>query len=378
MIQNSFLARADALLRSRDELLRGGTSPRQITDQLGTGSLVRLRRGWYADRAALEAVPPEVQHLASMLTAQRTSRTKTVFGHRSAATAHGLPVWSPWLHRVGHPELQNARPPAPGSRAVPTPGLPKTSPSELQVTDHLVPLGFRASRSPYARYRQAELPPDDVTEVAGFSVTSPERTLFDLARDEPFPVALACADQYLRHTLRAGPHVDMGRWWDWQALFAKRLDRAPRVPGITFARALLALADPRSDSPLESVSRLRLVQLGIDVEPQFAVRSERGGTYYTDFWFTDSPFFGECDGKAKYTDSSLHGGRRVDEIVYREKRREDWIVGSTRRRCVRWGAADVMTTEAFARRLRTFGVPVPGTPSHRLRPETAAVLRRLR
>ena len=352
-------ASLDALLYSTHELHRLGLTARSIAERTADGELTRLRRGWYAETAALNTVSPPTRQLAAMRAAHQATPSGVLFGHRSAATAHDLPVWSDWLRATGG-------------------GAPLPSLEKQLITEQLVPPGFRAARSTFVRYRQGTVPDTDRCTVAGVPVTSVDRTLFDLARSEPFEVALACADQHLRRTFRAGPHVDIARWRDWQAMFRKRITQAAGVPGIRRVRALAALADPRADSPLESVSRLRLTQLGIDVEPQFAVRGERGGTYYTDFWFIDAPFFGECDGKHKYTDPALRGARSAEEVVVREKRRHDWITGSTGRRGVRWGAADAMSAATLSARLAAFGVPVPGTPSERTDPATATLLRRLR
>lgn len=359
------VSRAEALLIDADELARRGISSRGIADRVASGELTRVRRGWYAETAVLTASPPHVQQLASMLAAQREARRAVLFGHRSAATAHGLPVWSAWLRTT---ERRGARVPRTGSAR---------SLRQVLSTDQIVSPGFRASRTPNVRYHQSVIPDSDRVEIAGFPVTSSDRTLFDIARSEPFSVALACADQYLRDAFRAGPHVDEERWRDWRAAFSERIEGATGVPGIRRVRALAALADPRADSPLESVSRLRLTQLGIDVEPQYAVASERATTYFIDFWFLDAPFFGECDGKSKYTNAGLRDGRSAEDVLYREKRRQDWIAGTTGRRAVRWGAADVVTTSALRRRLTAFGVPVPGRPSRRIDPATAAVLRGL-
>lgn len=357
--------RADALLIATHELARLGVGARSIADRLSAGGLTRVRRGWYAETAALTASPPHVQQLAAMLAAQHEARCAVLFGHRSAATAHGLPVWSAWLRTTERGGTH-------------TPHAESTwSLRQALTTDQVVSPGFRASRTPNVRYHQSAVPDSDRVEIAGFPVTSADRTLFDIARSEPFSVALACADKYLRDVFRVGPYVDEARWREWQAAFSERIAGAAGVPGIRRVRALAALADPRADSPLESVSRLRLTQLGIDAEPQYAVASERGSTYFLDFWFLDAPFFGECDGKSKYTDAGLRNGRSAEEVVYREKRRQDWIVGTTGRRAVRWGAADVITPSALRKRLTAFGVPVPGRPSPRVDPATAAVLRGL-
>lgn len=224
------------------------------------------------------------------------------------------------------------------------------------------------------RYRQGHVTHSDTAGFSGLQVTTAERTLFDLTQTEPFEVALACADQHLRATARTGTVVDSEAMQGWRDRTLARIGGKQSSAWSTRARALVALADPRADSPLESISRLRFLQLGIDVELQYPVRSERGGIYLLDFWLLNAPYFGECDGKHKYTDPGLRGGRSPEEVVYQEKRRHDWVSGSTGRRGLRWGAPDVMTVAAFAKRLRAFGVAIPGAPSQRYGPEVAALL----
>ena len=356
-------------LASTSDLRQRGHSKRSIAAEVEAGDLVRIRTGWYANGSAWEGVAPQTRHLAAIRAAHlasiaRTStgtstgagtRTSTstntntgpVFSHRSAATLHGLPVWSKWLAKVF---------PDPRRQAAPD---PKTV-HVVHATRHGRP------REWLVRHRSTLSPPDRCTAVikphGELECTSATRTIIDLARTEPFGIALACTDAYLRREFRVRRRVDLASWHRWRERLLAQLHEAPRQRGAVAIRCLTLLADPRSDSVLETVSRLRFIQLGIDVELQTCIPSENGGELYLDFLLVGHNIFGECDGKIKYTDESLRGKLSPEEVVYAEKRRHDWITGSTGMRGIRWGASDVETLEKFRTRLRSFGIEPPRRP----------------
>lgn len=118
---------------------------------------------------------------------------------------------------------------------------------------------------------------------------------------------------------------------------------------------------------LESVSHLQLRRLGFDVALQVAVPARVRGHYFVDFELLGLGVFAECDGKSKYTDTVLRGGLSAEEVMYREKRREEWIASTTGKRVVRWGYADVATPMTLAQLLESYGVPIPNPPSDRPR-----------
>ncbi|MCW2288238.1 hypothetical protein [Leucobacter luti] len=353
------IRRATQLLLHVDGLAQRGITRREIDSAVSASRLVRVRPGWYVEASQWQSGRSEQKHLLAILAAQQSTLRRPILSHRSAATLHGLPVWSRWMTRTA--ALPQGRADLADERSV-----------DLTVG----PSEYNAGSSATARHRAA-LPSADTTQIAGLRLTSGERTVFDLARSEPFPVALACADAYLRGTIRVGRLVDRASWNAWREQLVSRADAMPRGRGMAAVRALAVLADPRSDSPLESVSRLRALQLGLTPELQVAVPNERGGSYYLDLLFRELGVFGECDGKAKYTDPALRNGRSADEVVYSEKRRHDWIEGSQGWRGVRWGAPEVSTAASFARHLRAQRVRVPGRPSLVLGPGIARFLRQL-
>lgn len=362
MSVRSALAEVAPLVLDRAGLVRAGVSERSIPEAVRSGVLRRLRAGWYIDAVAWNRASDRTRHLAATLAASRAhTRERTgsahagpgqLLSHRSAATLHGLPVWSRWIRA----------------------GSPIADPALVHET---VPPGSRNGSAASTKRHRSPIGGAEVARVEGFRCTALQRTVFDLARTEPFAVALACADESLRRTARNGYRVDHEGWDAWRRALLERAAQLPRGRGVRAVRALAALAHPLADSPLESVSRLRLLQLGIDAELQFPVPAEDGGTLRLDFRFAGLGLFGECDGRAKYSDEGLRQGRTAEDISYAEKLRYDWICGSTGMRGVRWGAAQAVSAERLADRLRAFRVPVPGTATGRYGPEIAGFLNRL-
>jgi hypothetical protein len=101
-----------------------------------------------------------------------------------------------------------------------------------------------ASERDGIRVHRAELASDDTTTLQGRKVTTPARTYLDLAAALPRESLVVLADAVTRRT--------------GVAQLERRLAKAYRVRGVRRARAALALADPGSDSPAETRTRLIL------------------------------------------------------------------------------------------------------------------------
>lgn len=109
-------------------------------------------------------------------------------------------------------------------------------------------------------------------------------------------------------------------------------DRWISMKGMHEAIRRLVLARAGAESPLESISRLRLIKLGLP-EPvlQHEFRDARGFVGRVDMWWPDWHVVGEADGLGKYDDIS---------VLRREKVREDRLraMGLT---VVRWTWDDI-------------------------------------
>lgn len=317
---------AQALLRSRAQLTRAGISERQLRDGVSAGLLRRVHRGSYVADADWRELWPEGRHLLRALAVAAASPGQSpVFTHESAAAIWGLPLW-------------------------------RRSPSVV----HTLIEGRRHTRTVVGVARHAmHVEPEHLVEVGGLRCTSLLRTVLDLARTLPLTTAVAAADAALRAVAVRDHRQDaetVALWRDELSALAR-----PGLRGVRQARHVIEFADGRAQLPGESVSRVHLHTLGYrDLALQVPVTGAEGTQYYLDFGFRRSRCFGEFDGEEKYLDANLRGGRSVEQAVLDEKRREDEIRGVTGWRMVRWGADDIRTVDAFARRLAAFGIRPPG------------------
>lgn len=309
-------------LRSRAGLVATGWTDRQIRTAVRLESVRRVHQGWYVAQDFWDDLYWEQQHLAHVAAVMEDAREEPgpVACHESAAVVHGLPLF-------GRP------------------------PDRVHV---LCSDGVRASSTrDVLRHREAH-DADDIEEVDGIRCTTLARSVVDVARSASLETAVSCADAALRSVaeqLRDKMRAVLGR------MSATR--------GARKAAWVLAFADGRAQLPGESVSRLRLVQLGFVIRGlQVGVPRPDGGMYYVDI-DTDDWWF-EFDGKAKYLDESMRKGVSIEETVLDEKKREDVIRASSGRRLIRATGEHIVSIPAFAGRLAAYGIH---SPTRRPRPE---------
>ena len=122
--------------------------------------------------------------------------------------------------------------------------------------------------------------------------------------------------------------------------------RFARVPGSRTARVAMRLADHRSESPGESVTRVQFYRFDIPMpELQFPVYDASGRLIgRSDFGWDEFRHLGEFDGKWKY-EKFLRPGESASDCVVREKRRED-AMRADRRGMTRFVWSTVMPQRA--------------------------------
>jgi hypothetical protein len=290
---------------SRDDAKALGWTDSSITRALRTGRLVALRRGQLTGARA----PGEDRYLehdrSLILAARAAARTRrgSVVSHHAAALIHGLPL----LER--------------------SPELPA-----LTVAPR------SADGAVGARLHRATLTEDEVVYVGDLPVTSVARTLVDLGRWAPTPSAVVTIDAalHLHHVTLEAIEAVLLRCWNWP-----RIRRAIRA---------VELANARSESPLESVSRLVLHRLRLPAPrlQQEIVGADGIFIGRVDFYWDEFGVVGEADGAGKY-DRSLTA---LIEEKRRQEQLEDRNVVVTR-----WGWAQTrqpselrrLVTKAFDR-----------------------------
>jgi hypothetical protein len=183
----------------------------------------------------------------------------------------------------------------------------------------------------------------DVVELHGCPVTSLARTVVDLARSLPAEQAVAAGDAALRSGLPATAVAEvLGACRGW--------------PGVGPARRVVALLDGRSESAGESASRVRMHEAGLPAPVlQLAVVDERGRFVgRADFGWLEQRVLGEFDGRVKYG-RLVPPGQSVEEVVYREKLRED-AFRDLGWRVARWTWPDLYPGRVLVQRLRRAGL----------------------
>lgn len=172
--------------------------------------------------------------------------------------------------------------------------------------------------------------PDDVVVHDGLRVTAPLRTAWDLGRLAHRDVAIGALDGLLRRG-------DFSR----QELL-DGVERFRRQRGVVQLRALAPLADPRAESPGESVLRLRWLDLPSlpAPTPQVPVMDEGGRIIYRlDLGVEELRFSAEYDGEEHHT---TEADRAHDEQRRRWLRQQrGWIIVPVRRHNVHGPTRDV-------------------------------------
>ncbi len=186
----------------------------------------------------------------------------------------------------------------------------------------------------------ARLAADEITVVDDIQVTTPARTVVDMARSVDFEQAVVIGDSALRKGLTTADEL------------RRHLGRAPHRPGSRKAAKVIEFLDGRSESVAESRCRVAFRRAGLpDPEPQAQVCTDDGACVgRVDFLFAELGVIVEFDGKVKYQ-SELRGRRTAEQVVIAEKIREDqlralgWLV-------VRLTWADLEDPVELVRRIR--------------------------
>lgn len=284
------------------------------------GQLAPIRRGVYLESERLREMSiVELHRVRAHAVAQQ--RPQVVFAGITAAILSGLPV-------VG------------------------------RVPDGIVVLS--ASASGRRRNGVVEVVrPTAETSVNpdGIVTTGLVDTLIEVARTQPSLMALTMLDAAL-HAPRFGDRKP-------RCTIDELRDRAAglqRFPGCRRVMALLDRATDLSETPLETLSRVRFDEIGFPApQLQFSViRPGDGPRAYLDFAWPEYGVWGEADGAGKYLGSArAHGDSRpAADVVLDEKRREDEVRAATRWTCARWGWQEAWRTVPLRNVLLRAGLPI--------------------
>jgi hypothetical protein len=274
------IARQRGLI-TRRQALDTGMSGSLVDGQVRTGRWVPVRRGVYMPAETWESLDahdgrPRARARAALL----MMRAAHVLSHESAARELGLAILTP-DKEVIHVTRRGVR----GGRA------------EHGVKHHLAP------------YQH-----DQVLEVDGVPVLDLARTAVDMAREHGYVHGTVACDS----ARQLG--VTLGALW-------AAVEPMASWPEVTVVRACIQDSDRGAESVGETLGRLLLREIGLGpIDTQFELR-DGSRSARCDMRVGRQLF--EFDGHKKYQRRD-HGGVAVidpEEVVWREKQREDWLRG---------------------------------------------------
>ena len=240
------------------ELTAAGFSCDRIRVLARRGDLYRVGRGAYANgaRARELLAKADGNQLLQLAGAVAVRGPGTVVSHESAAYLHSIDLL--------------------------------TTPEAATLT---CPPGRGWSASPGVRLHVTTLPAGDVSFMIGMRVTTPARTVADLARTLSFRAGVVSADSALHRKLVT------------KAELTAVLATCTRWPGVRNAAEVIDFADSRAESPLESIARVAFNDCGL---PPPELQVWLGGTVEpvgrVDFYWKQYRTIAEVDGAIKYAD----------------------------------------------------------------------------
>jgi hypothetical protein len=282
------------------------------------GDQIRVARGAYVELNSLAPLSARERYLLHVRAVAESRRSRPVVSHWSAAAIHNLPILGRW-------------------------------PDAVHLT--IGPTSGGRSRGGVVKH-SAALENCDVIEINGMWVTSIARTVIDMAAALPFLGAVMIVDRALLVDRfgRIQPMTDrVSLEACWESMGSFR--------GFARAKSAIDFGEHQAESPLESVSRVSMRVIGCPRPILQAPHSDAEGHIgETDFYWPEFNAVGEADGKSKYIDPALRGGRSAEEVVVDEKWREDRL-RALPRAVARWGWDVGINPARLRLRLQRLGLP---------------------
>jgi hypothetical protein len=275
-------------LFARHQALSSGYTRREfehMTRRRG-GPWLRVRYGIYTERESWERLDESAQARLLDRAALISCDEGTVLSHSSAARALCLP-----LYDADDGEVHLTR---------------------LRIHDRIL-TGVEAG----IKHHGGLLTDEEIQLVDGVPVTNAVRTTLDITSEFGYRAGLVTADAVLRSGV---PKSEL------QAA----VDRQPTHPHHAARQAVVADADGRAQTPIETLGRIIVKQMGItDVVPQQRFEFLDDADAFVDLYSPQLRHVFECDGKLKYRPQTNWRGEYLtaEEVVWLEKQREDLLRG---------------------------------------------------
>lgn len=300
----------------RPHALRDGYSDNEIRRLRRKGTWSSIRRGAYLQLDGDQPVDSRQRHELLIRATVPGLRLPAVVSHTSAAVLWGLPLWS----------------------------------THLGIVHVTRPRPANGGRSGSLLCHAGALPDDDVTTLGDIAITTPARTIADMARSLPFEQSVVAADGALRMNLLTYDDLSAA---------------AAAVAGAPNSRAALRVArfaNGLSESVGESRSRVMIHRAGLPVPILQFTTVDANGRHLgrSDFGWCGGRVLGEFDGRIKYG-RLLAPGQAPGDAVFDEKVREDSLRDNGAR-VVRWTWDDLDYPLAVVERIQRAIASVGATP----------------
>jgi hypothetical protein len=186
--------------------------------------------------------------------------------------------------------------------------------------------------------------------ISNIQVTPMATTVIDCCRTLGFSEGLAIADAALRSG--RATHADL----------EAEIRAQGRQHGIRQARRTVSYADPLSENGGESIARAMMIDLGFvppDLQVELADPLNPGHVMRLDYLWErpdGSKVGGELDGRGKYVDPSMTGGRSTADVLLAERQRESHI-NALGIPVMRFQFKEIYDPVAFSQKLMAFEIP---------------------
>lgn len=253
---------------TRQHLLSLGASERNISTWVRRGQLRRLSVGCFAESAQWERAAPTFRHTMHVYGIQLNSPDVVARCETSAVTWQ-LPV-----------------------RTIPDRPQVVRAPNRAHLTS--------------ASVQRRHLDPSHAVTRGGLTTLTLAHTVVDVAAVAALPDALITVDAALRGGLQL------------TALDAALRSRGT-FTGCSNAAAAIDAGDPASESPLESLSRGRVIERRLPLPLCNVVIRHQSREARVDKLWAEDGVVGEADGKGKYSKDD------APTVIWKEKRRHEWL-----------------------------------------------------
>jgi hypothetical protein len=284
-----------------------GYDDRTIYANVRHGVWVRVRMGAYAEATRWAELDEVDRHRVRARAVLKTAHPSAVLTHVSSVLEHGAPVWGVDLAEV-----------------------------HVTRTD-----GKRGRREAGVVHHHGSLHESEVEVVHGVPVSRAGRSAIELTTMASVESSLVSLNWMLHHEVTTRAELE------------DLVVRCRHWPGSLRSDLVIRLADGRNAWPGEARTSHLLWHEHVPApEPQFEIYVDGHLIGVVDFAWPGYKVFVEFDGRIKYL-RLRRPGESLEDVILREKRREETICRLTGWVCIRITWEDLSRPATTARRIRS-------------------------